>query len=61
MTKVRREQEIEFFCPDDHEDIWFVEGRFNADGKFEPTDDDDTICAECQEQGLPTDLDIEVA
>ncbi len=61
MSRSRREQEIEFYCPDDHDNVWMIEGRFNADGKFEPTDSDDTMCADCDSYRSPIDVDIEVA
>lgn len=66
MSTVRREQNVEFTCIGlcDDPPTWMVEGRFNADGKFEPTEIDemgsDMDCPECGERGEPTD-DTEVA
>jgi hypothetical protein len=37
-----------------------VEGHFNAEGRFEPTDEDDTICVDCDVRGEPTDGDVQV-
>jgi hypothetical protein len=59
MTIVQREQEIEFAC---HLSCgtWYVEGRFNAEGKFEPTDEEDIICVDCESPCKPSDPDVVV-
>jgi len=59
MTTVRREQEVEFVCPSDCA-TWHVEGRFDAEGRFEPTVLDDVFCADCDARGEPVDPDVEV-
>lgn len=60
MTTIRREQEVAFRCPFDCS-TWSVEGRFNAEGKFEPVDEDDVNCVDCDAAVEPTDDDVEVA
>lgn len=44
---------------------WMVDGRYNAEGEFEPTEVDergsDMDCPECGERGEPTDVDLRVA
>lgn len=66
MGRARREQDVEFECS--HvcgAASYMVEGRFNADGEFEPTTIDemgsDMDCPECGERGEPTDPDTQVA
>lgn len=60
MTMRRNEDvEVEFAC-----DItcaagtWMVDGRYNAEGEFEPFDEEDTDCPVCGESGAPLDEDI---
>lgn len=65
MSRVRREQSVEFRCTKWCWDgTWSVDGRFDADGEFEPTEHDemgsDIDCPECGERGEPTD-DVRVA
>lgn len=67
MSRVQREQHVEFVCTGLCEDppTYMVEGRFNAEGEFEPTSADemgsDMDCPECGERGEPTDEDVRVA
>lgn len=65
MTVVRREQSVEFTCTMDCDLTWMVEGRFDAEGRFEPLEIDemgsDLDCPECGERGEPTDSDVTVA
>lgn len=64
-----REATIEFVCAgecdEDDRPTYMVDGRFNADGEFEPWSVDDTgsdmECPECGERGEPTDVDVRVA
>lgn len=66
---VQREQSVEFvcigLCDEDERPTYMVEGRFNAEGEFEPATIDemgsDMDCPECGERGEPTDSDIRVA
>lgn len=39
---------------------WDVEGRYNAEGDFEPFDAEETDCPECRQPGAPTDEDVRV-
>ncbi len=59
MTRVRREQSVEFVCGSmcDHtaDSTWIVDGRFDAEGRFEPFDEDDTVCPVCGDVGDPFD------
>lgn len=64
MSRRRNEDaSIELTCIGRCEDppTWMVEGRFNADGKFEPADDEETDCPECFDRGEPSDPDTELA
>lgn len=67
MSSVRREQSVEFVCVGTCEDppTYMVNGRFDADGAFEPTTIDemgsDMDCPECGERGEPTDNDVRVS
>lgn len=63
MATVRREQSIEFTCIGTCEDppTWMVEGRFNAEGEFEPIEEDDARCPECGDDAEPTDEDVRLA
>lgn len=67
MSVVRREVDVEFVCIGtcDEKPTWMVEGRFNAEGEFEPTSADamgsDADCPECGERGEPTDEDVRLA
>jgi hypothetical protein len=67
MSRLRREQSVEFVCTGACEDppTYIVEGRFNVNGEFEPTTIDemgsDMDCPECGERGSPTDEDVAVA
>lgn len=64
MTTRRTETEINFECTNEmceEMPTWSVEGRWNAEGEFEPNDSDEMACPECGEQGGPEDIDIEVA
>lgn len=40
---------------------WEVEGRFNAEGEFEPFDAEALDCPECGEPAAPIDDDVRVA
>lgn len=41
---------------------WDVEGRFNAEGEFEPHDEDDLACPDCGgDDWAPFDSDVVVA
>lgn len=60
MSRVRRETEQRFFCPP-CEYGWQVEGRSDAEGRFDPNDPDDLDCPECGNEGYPADGDLEVA
>jgi hypothetical protein len=53
VTRVRREAEATYVCPDQEECgyEWKVEGRYTAEGDFEPNDEDDTNCPECDSVG----------
>lgn len=54
----------EFVCVGTCEDppVWYVEGRYNAAGEFEPTEVESMDCPEgCGERGEPTDDDVRVA
>jgi hypothetical protein len=64
MTTRRTEASVQFECTNevcDEMPTWTVEGRWNAEGEFEPTDPDDMRCEACEEVGGPGDIDIEVA
>ncbi len=63
MTTVRREQDVELTCIGTCEDppCWMVEGRFEANGSFMPSDVDDMVCPECGERGEPTQSDVVLA
>jgi hypothetical protein len=65
MSRVKREQSVEFACTMDCDLTYMVDGYFNADGEFEPTTVDemgsDMDCPECGERGEPTDHDVTVA
>lgn len=64
MSTRRTETEVEFECTNEVCDAmpeWMVEGRWNAEGEFEPIDTDDTTCSECGESGAPADIEIELA
>jgi hypothetical protein len=64
MTKrYSEDREIEFVCNDQCADspTWIVEGRFNAEGRFEPYAYSDLECPECAGISDPTDTEIEVA
>ena len=50
MSRSRREAEATYFC-ESCEESWDVEGRFDADGDFQPTDEDETNCQECDGVG----------
>ena len=50
MAKVRREAEAVYVCSECEFD-WKVEGRWTADGDFEPNDEDNTNCPECENVG----------
>jgi hypothetical protein len=61
MATINRQQEIEFYCSINCAGspvMWYVEGRFNSEGRFEPTDPDDIICIDCDEPGIPHDEDV---
>ena len=65
---MKREQSVEFVCTsiqcEDDPPTYMVDGRFNAEGEFEPTNIDemgsDMDCPECGERGEPTDSDVRV-
>jgi hypothetical protein len=67
VTRRKTETAVEFTCIGTCDDApcWMVEGRWNAEGEFEPTTVDemgsDMDCPECGERGEPTDSDIAVA
>lgn len=68
MSRRRNEDaSVEFVCIGTCDDppTYMVEGRFNAEGEFEPTNADemgsDIDCPECGETGEPTDEDVRVA
>jgi hypothetical protein len=68
MTTIKQEQQIEFVCiglcglgDDADPPVWMVEGRFNADGGFEPFDEFDMDCQECDERGEPTNTDVRLS
>lgn len=69
MARERREATVEFVCigtcDEDTRPTYMVEGRFNAEGEFEPVNVDemgsDIDCPECGERGEPTDGDVRVA
>ncbi len=63
MARRRNEDAtVELDCPDDLEHTpWDVEGRFNAEGEFEPFDGDDMFCSECTNVGEPTDSEVVIA
>lgn len=58
MTRRRSEDaRVEFGCIglcEDDSPTWMVEGRFNAEGEFEPFDAGEMDCPECNERGEPT-------
>jgi hypothetical protein len=62
-----REATVEFVCIGACDDppTYMVDGRFDADGAFEPAEFDvmgsDMDCPECGERGEPTDSDIWVS
>lgn len=66
MSRVEREQSIEFTCVGECDDppCWIVEGRFDADGEFTPVEVDDVgsdaNCPECGERGEPTSEDVKL-
>lgn len=61
MSQRNVEASEEFVCNGECGDdmTWIVEGRFNAEGEFEPINIDDCgsdmDCPECGERGEPTD------
>lgn len=57
MSRRNTEAHEEFTCIGTCEDppCWLVEGRFNAEGEFEATDDYSIECPECGDRGEPTD------
>lgn len=67
MSRVEREQLIEFTCIGECDDppCWMVEGRFDAEGLFTPIEVDDmgsaADCPECGERGEPTNHDVVLA
>ena len=65
MTKRHAETKVEFVCigecQDDDPPTWMVEGRWDAEGHFEPALYEETDCPECGEQGEPTDSEVRVA
>lgn len=60
MARVRRDVDERFWCPR-CEYGWDVEGRINAEGKFEPTDPDELDCPECGNESYPSNDDLDVA
>lgn len=64
MTDRKTETQVEFECTNevcDEMPNWHVEGRFNAEGEFEPNDPEGVACPECGEAGEPEDIEIELA
>lgn len=64
MSRTTRDQTVEYGCINEDcvdQPTYMVEGRFNAEGRFEPDVDDAAWCPECGEVGEPTDDDVEAA
>lgn len=67
MSKIKREQTVEFVCIGvcDDQPTYMVDGYFDAEGRFNPSEIDDMgsdmDCPECGERGEPTDPDVLVA
>jgi hypothetical protein len=70
MSKRKNEDvTTEFVCVgiacEDDPPTYMVDGRYNAEGEFEPAEIDemgsDMDCPECGERGEPTDSDVRVA
>lgn len=64
MTQRKNEDaKVELVCIETCGDqsTWMVEGRFNAEGEFEPHDGDDVLCPECGGDAEPTDPDTRLA
>lgn len=63
MTRRKNEDvSVEFECVAlcDDPPTWMVEGRFNAEGEFEPHEEHQTDCPECGEYAEPTDSEVRV-
>jgi hypothetical protein len=64
MTDRKTEGEVEFECTNEvcgEMPTWYVDGRWNAEGEFEPNDLESTACPECGVAGGPEDIEIELA
>lgn len=61
MARTKREAVVELTCIGECAGMdaptWMVEGRFNAEGEFEPTEVEEMECPECNERGEPTNAD----
>ena len=52
MARRNTEAEVTYVCSNwDCGEDWLVEGRYDAEGDFEPTDEDNTNCPECGNVG----------